>query len=148
MLDVPNASEAADGVGPNLRELRVTVPTLQDMLPKELQTVAVNLYGTPGMRFDQFGKAFLQLLGGEPVGAAIVILSNPAHGAGIDINGALTETLKLQGSEMAFVQIVASLLFAGFRDKLLCHLPRTGRRGGYSRTLTVPPCSGFVQRRE
>ena len=66
----------------------------------------------------------LQLLGGELIGTAVAGLRNAAHGTGVDINGAVTQTLWLQGPEVAFVQRIESVLFAGLHDKLLLYRAR------------------------
>ncbi len=78
------------------------------MLRKELQPVAIYFDGTPGMRFNQFGKVSFQLLSGELVGTAVIALCNPANRACVDINGFVTQALKLQCPEVATVQCVES----------------------------------------
>ena len=98
------------------------------MLVEELQTVTVDLNGTPRMRFNQIGKVVLQLLGGESIGTAIVVLRNPAYCAGVDIYGAVAHPLKLQCPEVTLVELVESGLLAGFHHNLLCH--RAQNRAG------------------
>jgi hypothetical protein len=62
----------------------------ENVLIKELQTVAVNLDRTPGVRFNQLGKVVFQLLGGQPVGTAIAVLRYTTHPAAVGIDGFVT----------------------------------------------------------
>ena len=66
------------------------------MLPEKLQTITVNLDGTPGMGLNQLGKVFFSLLQGQLIGAAIKMFTDPTHSPRIGINGLLAFTLKFE----------------------------------------------------
>jgi len=57
------------------------------MFPEELEAVTVDFDGVPGMGLNQPGKVFFQLFHGQLIGTAVEILTDPAHGPGVDING-------------------------------------------------------------
>ena len=82
----------------------------EDVFEEKLQAITIDLDGAPGMGLDQASEVDLQLLGGESIGTAVVVVCNTAHGTRVDIDGALTQALKLQGSEVALVQSVESVL--------------------------------------
>jgi hypothetical protein len=89
------------------------------MLVEKLQAVTIYLDRTPGMRIDQVGKVNGQLIGVQVIRATIKLTGNPAHGSGIHIDGFIAQALELQGPEVVLVQVVESVLFGCFHDKLL-----------------------------
>ena len=98
----------------------------EDMFVEELQAVAVNFYGTPGVGLDKIGEVGGQLLGAEVVGATLEVLRDTADGTGIGIDGFVAFALQFQGSEVAFVQFVEAGLVFGIHDKLHCHCTDPG----------------------
>jgi hypothetical protein len=68
----------------------------KDMLPEELQTITVNLDGTPGMGLNQLGKIFFSLLQGQLIWTAIKMFTDSTHSPRVGINGFLTLTLKFE----------------------------------------------------
>ncbi len=86
---------------------------LEHVFPEKLQAVAVDLDRTPGMGVDQRTEVDFQLLRREPVGAAVEMIRNPAHGAGININRLVGFALQFQQAQMAPVQFIETSLFGG-----------------------------------
>lgn len=64
------------------------------------------------------------MLGAESIGAAIVVVCDPAYGPRIDIDGLVTQVLKLQGPEMVSVQLIEAGILNTVHGKLLCNHTR------------------------
>jgi hypothetical protein len=64
------------------------------MLPEELQTITVNLDGTPGMGLNQLGKVFFSLFQSQLIRAAIKIFTDSTYSPRVGFNGFLTFSLK------------------------------------------------------
>src|SRR5450759_3276517 len=103
------------------------------MLPEKLQTITINLDGTPGMGLNQLGKVFFSLFQGQLIGAAIKMLTDPPHSPRIGINGLLAFTLKFEQTQVMLIKFIKSIRFS------LVHgiLPFNGARnwatmGGYT----------------
>ena len=86
---------------------------LEDVFPKEMQAIAVNLHGTPRMAIDQGGEVQFELLSAELIGNTIVIFSQAPHGPRIAINGCSTIAVQLQGSKVLNIKCVEAFLFIG-----------------------------------
>ena len=65
------------------------------------------------------GKVNGQLIGVQVIRATIKVSGNPAHFPGIHIDGFIAQALEFQGPEVVLVQVVESVLFGCFHDKLL-----------------------------
>jgi hypothetical protein len=73
------------------------------------------------------------------------VLRNPAHRSGVNIYGAVTQSLQLQGTQVLLVQRVESDLLAGFHGKLLHYQARNWARMFIHEFRFFLPRSGFVQ---
>lgn len=90
LLDLSAGENIREGLNTgSLDEIEPGPVALQDVLPEELEAVAIDLHRAPGMRVDEFGEVGLQLRRGEPVGAAVKALSDSTHRPTAGIDGVL-----------------------------------------------------------
>jgi hypothetical protein len=82
------------------------------MLPEELQTIAVDFDGTPGMGLHQVGEVLSPLLQGQLIRAAIEMLPDAAHGSGIGIDGLLTLALQFEQTQVTLTKLIKSNRFS------------------------------------
>ncbi len=83
-------NELAKGGFYNVDQLPVV---LKDMFPEKLQTISADFYSTPGMGLHQVGEVLFPLFQGQPIRAAIKMLTHPAHGSGVGIHTLVTLAL-------------------------------------------------------
>ena len=76
----------------------------QDVLVEELQAVAVDLDGAPGMAFDQGVKISFEIFQCQSIRAAVKEGRDAANGTGVDINGGCGLALAVQCVNMLLVQ--------------------------------------------
>ena len=77
---------------------------IQHVLVEELQTVAVDLYCTPGVALHQGGEIVLEMRLIEAIGTAVEELSDTPYGSGVGIDGVRGLALAFQCVNMVFVQ--------------------------------------------
>ena len=119
----------------------------KDMFPEELQAIAVNLDGTPGMGVNQIGKVLFSLFQGQLIGAAIKTFTDSTYAPRIAINGFLTFAIKFKQTQVTFIKFMKSVGFSFVHGILLFNrLPEIGHLWEHTLICVYfPPRSGFVQ---
>lgn len=92
---------------------------VKNMFPEELKSAAVDLYGAPGVGFEEIGEIGLQFAGSQAIGATLEILKRPPDGSAVKVNGAGAFPLKGESLLMLGIEAVKLVLFLGFHEKLL-----------------------------
>jgi len=119
LLDLGAGENIRQGLNPRrLDEIEPGPVAFEDVLPEELETIAIDLNGAPGMSIDEFGEVALQLGCGELVGAAVEVLGNLTHRPRVGIDGLLAFPLQFQGLEMTCVESIESFLLGRQHDEL------------------------------
>lgn len=80
------------------------------MFVKELQAVAIDFDGAPGMAFYQAGEVGVEVIVSEGVRAAIKMLGEAAYGAQVGVDGGRAFAPAVKCVNMLFIQGLIFLL--------------------------------------
>jgi hypothetical protein len=86
---------------------------------EELESVAIELDGAPGVGIDHGGAVGFEFLEREVIGTAVEVGSHTANGTSVGLDRLATLALEFQGGETLRIELLEAGLFHGIHGTSL-----------------------------